>query len=61
MIKYSEFGLIGIVWISVCIYVVLTIVIPVRFRKYIALIFAIGFIIGGVIMLMTSDDNHQSF
>ena len=60
VIQYTSYGLVGIVWISVCLYVVLNLLLS-RFRKYIAIAFAFCFIAAGVIMLMTSDDNHRSF
>jgi len=59
-VNYSEYGLFGIVWMSVCIYVLLNILLS-SYRKVIGAIFGICFIAAGVFLLMTSDDNSQSF
>lgn len=59
-ISFTDYGLGGIVWISVCIYILLNLLLK-RFRKAIAVIFALLFVAAGVFLLVTSDDNYQSF
>ena len=59
-ITFTEYGLFGIIWISVCVYVLLNLLLK-RFRKSIAFIYALCFVAAGVFLLVTSDDNDQSF
>lgn len=60
LIYYTEYGIVGIVWIAVCIYILLNLLIY-KYRKIIAVAFSLMFIVAGVFILMTSDDNDQSF
>ena len=59
-INYSEHGLVGIVWIAVVIYIFLNLLLS-SFRKIIAIVFALCFIAAGVVLLMISDNNDDSF
>ena len=59
-ITFTDYGLGGILWISVCVYILLNLLLK-SFRKVIACIFALCFIGAGVFLLVTSDDNDQSF
>ena len=60
LIYYTDYGLAGIVWIAVCIYVLLNLLLY-QFRKIIAVAFSLMFVAAGVFILMTSDDNDTSF
>lgn len=59
-INFTEYGLFGIIWIAMCIYVLLNMLLH-SFRKIIAVLFSICFIVAGIFLLMTSDDSDQSF
>ena len=60
LISYTDYGLAGIVWISVCIYIVLNLLLY-RFRRIIDVLYSGCFIAAGIFLLMVSDDNDQSF
>lgn len=60
LISFTDHGLIGIIWIAMCIYILLNLLLN-RFRKVIAVLYSICFVVAGVFLLMTSDDNDQSF
>ena len=59
-IHFTEYGLVGIVWISICIYVVLNLLLS-RFRRVIDVLYSLCFIAAGIFLLLTADDNNQSF
>lgn len=59
-ITFTDYGLGGIIWISVCIYTLLNVLLK-RYRKAIAVLYALMFLLAGVFLLITSDDNTQSF
>ena len=59
-ITFTDYGITGIIWISVCIYILLNMLLK-RLRKAIAVIFALMFLVAGVFLLITSEDNTQSF
>ena len=59
-LTFTHQGLFGIVWISVCIYILLNLLLY-RFRKIIGAIYSFCFIVAGIFLLLTSDDNDQSF
>ena len=55
-VYYTDYGLGGLVWISVCVYVLLNLLLF-KYRKIIAILYSICFIAAGVFLLMTSEDN----
>ena len=55
-ISFTKYGLFGIVWIAMCIYILLNMLLQ-RFRKVIDVLFSICFVAAGVFLLLTSDDN----
>ena len=55
-VYYTDYGLAGIVWISVCVYVLLNLLLF-KYRKIIAILYSICFIAAGIFLLMTSEDN----
>ena len=59
-VYWTDKGLLGIVWIAVCIYVLFNLLLY-KYKRIIDVLFSVCFIIAGVFLLMTSDDNDQSF
>ena len=59
-VNFTAYGLFGIVWMTVCIYVLLNILLY-RYRKVIGALFGICFVAAGTGLLWTSDDYEQSF
>ena len=55
-IYYTDYGLVGIIWISVCVYILLNVLLS-SFRRIIDILFSIMFIVAGVILLLSSDNN----
>lgn len=60
IIFWSEYGLLGIVWISVCVYIILNILFG-KWKRIIDIAYCALFVLAGVILLLTSKDNEQSF
>ena len=59
-IYYTEYGLAGIVWLSVCVYALLNTLLK-KYRRILEIIYSICFIVAGVILIIFSDSNSQSF
>ena len=55
-ITFTEHGLAGIVWISVCIYVLLNLLLN-NYRRIIDVLYSVCFIAAGIVLLMTADDS----
>ena len=60
LIFLTSYGLVGIVWIAVWVYVLLNMLLY-AWRKILAAVFAILFVGAGVLILMTSDNSDTSF
>lgn len=60
MVVWSEYGLLGIVWVSVCIYIILNLLLS-SWKRVIDVAYCTIFVFAGIILLLTSKDNEQSF
>ena len=59
-INFTKYGLFGIVWIAMVIYILLNMLLG-KFKKIIDILYSICFVAAGVFLLWTSDNNDQSF
>ena len=55
-INFTKYGLFGIVWIAMVIYILLNMLLG-KFKKIIDILYSICFVAAGVFLLWTSDNN----
>ena len=59
-IFWSDYGLSGIVWISVCVYIILNMLLY-TWRRIIDVVYSLFFVAAGVILLISAETDDQSF
>lgn len=61
LINFADQLLLGVVWIAICLYLVLNLLLT-RYRTVIAILFTICFVGAGLVIMMSSDeDQNKSF
>jgi hypothetical protein len=59
-VAYGDYGLSGIVWISLCVYIILNMLLY-AYRRIIDVVFSLLFVAAGVVLLVFAETDDQSF